>query len=164
MNPNKALWEKGDFTEIAARMRESGEAVVKSLGIKPPLRVLDLGCGDGTTAVPLARLGAEVVGIDIARNLVEAGNKRAAELGLSNLKFQEGDACNLEGVADHSFDLTLSVFGAMFAAQALRRSQGDGPGHKARRPHCHGQPVSAPSRWTRDVERGSELTVGFGVK
>ena len=115
MNPNKALWEKGDFTEIAARMRESGEAVVKSLGIKPPLRVLDLGCGDGTTAVPLARLGAEVVGIDIARNLVEAGNKRAAELGLSNLKFQEGDACNLEGVADHSFDLTLSVFGAMFA-------------------------------------------------
>jgi ubiquinone/menaquinone biosynthesis C-methylase UbiE len=109
------LWEKGDFTEIAARMRESGEAVVKSLGIKPPLRVLDLGCGDGTTAVPLARLGAEVVGIDIAGNLVEAGNKRAAELGLSNLKFQEGDACNLEGVADHSFDLTLSVFGAMFA-------------------------------------------------
>jgi ubiquinone/menaquinone biosynthesis C-methylase UbiE len=115
MNPNKALWEKGDFTEIAAQMRESGEAVVKSLGIKPPLRVLDLGCGDGPTAVPLARLGAEVVGIDIARNLVEAGNKRAAELGLSNLKFQEGDACNLEGVADHSFDLTLSVFGAMFA-------------------------------------------------
>src|ERR1035437_271862 len=115
MNPNKALWEKGDFTEIAALMRESGEAVVKSLGIEPPLRVLDLGCGDGTTAVPLARLGAEVVGIDIARNLVEAGNKRAAELGLTNLKFQEGGACNLEGVADHSFDLTLSVFGAMFA-------------------------------------------------
>jgi len=115
MNPNKALWEKGDFTEIAALMRESGEVVVKSLGIKPPLRVLDLGCGDGTTAVPLARLGAEVVGIDIARNLVEAGNKRAAELSLSNLKFQEGDACNLEGVADHWFDLTLSVFGAMFA-------------------------------------------------
>ena len=115
MNPNKALWEKGDFTEIAALMRESGEAVVKSLGITLPLRVLDLGCGDGTTAVPLARLGAEVLGIDIARNLVEAGNKRAAEAGLSRLKFQEGDACNLEGVGDHSFDLTLSVFGAMFA-------------------------------------------------
>ena len=115
MNPNKALWEKGDFTEIAALMRESGEAVVKSLGIKPPLRVLDLGCGDGTTAVPLACLGAEVVGIDIASNLVEAGNRRAAEAGLRNLRFQEGDASNLEGVADHSFDLTLSVFGAMFA-------------------------------------------------
>ena len=115
MNPNKALWEKGDFTEIAALMRQSGEAVVKSLGITTPLRVLDLGCGDGTTAVPLARLGAEVVGIDIARNLVDAGNKRAAEAGLNRLTFQEGDACNLEGVSDHSFDLTLSVFGAMFA-------------------------------------------------
>jgi ubiquinone/menaquinone biosynthesis C-methylase UbiE len=115
MNPNKALWEKGDFTEIAAVMRQSGEAVVKSLGIKPPLRALDLGCGDGTTAVPLARLGADVVGIDIAQNLVEAGNKRAAEAGLDNLRFQEGDACDLQGVDDHSFDLTLSVFGAMFA-------------------------------------------------
>jgi len=115
MNPNKALWEKGDFTKIAAFMRQSGEAVVKSLGITTPLRVLDLGCGDGTTAVPLALLGAEVVGIDIAQNLVDAGNKRAAEAGLKRLKFQEGDACNLQGVSDHSFDLTLSVFGAMFA-------------------------------------------------
>ncbi len=115
MNPNKALWEKGDFTEIAGFMRQSGEALVKSLGITPPLRVLDLGCGDGTTAVPLARLGAEVVGIDIARNLVDAGNKRAAEAGLNRLKFQEGDASNLQGISDHSFDLTLSVFGAMFA-------------------------------------------------
>jgi len=115
MNPNKALWEKGDFTEIAALMRQSGEAVVSSLGVTPPMRVLDLGCGDGTTAIPLALLGAEVVGIDIAKNLIDAGNKRAAEMGLANLTFQEGDACDLEGVADHSFDLTLSVFGAMFA-------------------------------------------------
>ena len=115
MNPNKALWEKGDFTEIAALMRQSGEALVKSLGITPPMRVLDLGCGDGTTAVPSARFGAAVVGIDIAKNLVDAGNKRAAEAGFSRLKFQEGDACNLQGVEDHSFDLTLSVFGAMFA-------------------------------------------------
>ena len=89
MNPNKALWEKGDFTEIAAFMRQSGEAVVKSIGITPPLRVLDLGCGDGTTAVPLAQLGADVVGIDIARNLVNAGNRRAAEAGLNHLKFQQ---------------------------------------------------------------------------
>jgi len=115
MNPNKALWEKGDFTKIAAFMRQSGEAVVKSLGMTTPLRVLDLGCGDGTTAVPLALLGAEVVGIDIAKNLVDAGNKRAAETGLNRLTFQEGDACNLQGVSGHSFDLTLSVFGAMFA-------------------------------------------------
>jgi ubiquinone/menaquinone biosynthesis C-methylase UbiE len=115
MNLNKALWEKGDFTEIAAFMRQSGEAVIQSMAITPPLRVLDLGCGDGTTALPLARTGAEVIGIDIARNLVEAGNKRAAEAGLNQLKFQEGDACHLEGVADHSFDMTISVFGAMFA-------------------------------------------------
>src|SRR6476660_4915678 len=115
MNPNKALWEKGDFTEIAALMRQSREALVNSLGITTPLRVLDLGCGDGTTALPLARLGAEVVGIDIAKNLVDAGNKRAAEAGLKRLHFQEGDACNLEGVEDQSFDLTISIFGAMFA-------------------------------------------------
>ena len=115
MNANKALWEKGDFTQIAGLMRESGEAVVKSLEITPPMRVLDLGCGDGTTAVPLAQSGADVVGIDIARNLLDAGKKRAAEAGLDRLKFVEGDACNLEGVEDDSFDLTLSVFGAMFA-------------------------------------------------
>jgi ubiquinone/menaquinone biosynthesis C-methylase UbiE len=114
-NPNKALWEKGDFTEIAAFMRQSGEAVVESLGVRPPVRALDLGCGDGTTALPLARLGVDVTGVDIARNLVEAGNKRAAEAGLNRLKFYEGDACNLAGVDDDSFDLTLSVFGAMFA-------------------------------------------------
>jgi ubiquinone/menaquinone biosynthesis C-methylase UbiE len=115
MNPNQALWEKGDFTEIAAFMRECGAAVVDSLAIEPPLRALDLGCGDGTTALPLARSGAEVIGIDIARNLVKAGNKRAANAGLIGLRFQEGDACNLESVDDHTFDLTLSVFGAMFA-------------------------------------------------
>jgi len=115
VNPNKALWEKGDFTEIAAFMRKSGEVVAESLGITPPLKVLDLGCGDGTTAVPMASLGAEVLGIDIARNLVDAGNRRAAGAGLKRLKFQEGDACNLQAIADSSFDLTLSVFGAMFA-------------------------------------------------
>jgi ubiquinone/menaquinone biosynthesis C-methylase UbiE len=115
MNANKALWEKGDFTEIAAFMRESGEAVAKSLAITPSLKVLDLGCGDGTTAMPMAILSADVTGIDIASNLVEAGNKRAAAAGLDRLRFREGDACNLEGIPDHSFDLTLSVFGAMFA-------------------------------------------------
>ena len=114
-NPNQALWEKGDFTEIAAFMRQSGEAVVKSLGVTPPLRALDLGCGDGTTAFPLALLGADVTGVDIARNLVEAGNQRATGAGLHRLKFHEGDACHLVGVADDSFELTLSMFGAMFA-------------------------------------------------
>lgn len=115
MNPNKMLWEKGDFTQIAAFMRESGEQLVGSIGVNPQARALDLGCGDGTTALPLARMGAEVTGIDIARNLVAAGNRRATEAGLSRLSFREGDASNLEGVHDDSFDLTLSVFGAMFS-------------------------------------------------
>ncbi len=115
MNPNKALWEKGDFTRIAESMRESGEALVKRLGITKGLKVLDLGCGDGTTALPEARLGAEVLGVDIAKNLVEAGNRRAKDEGLTNCKFQEGDASNLHELKDHTFDLVVSIFGAMFA-------------------------------------------------
>src|SRR6266403_2404901 len=115
MNPNKALWEKGDFTRIGETMRESGHALVQRLGIKPGMKVLDLGCGDGTTALPAAKLGADVTGIDIARNLVEAGNRRAAEAGLTNCRFQEGDASNLEEVDDGTFDLVVSIFGAMFA-------------------------------------------------
>lgn len=114
-NPNKALWEKGDFTQIAATMRESGEAFVAKLGITEGLDVLDLGCGDGTTAIPEAQLGANVLGVDIASNLVAAGNERAQSLGLDNCRFQEGDASNLEGTADGSFDLVVTVFGAMFA-------------------------------------------------
>jgi ubiquinone/menaquinone biosynthesis C-methylase UbiE len=115
MNANKALWEKGDFTQIAEYMRDSGEALAASTGVGDGDRVLDLGCGDGTTALPLARLGAEVTGIDIAENLVEAGKRRAAEAGLGNLQFQVGDASDLQGVEDDSFDLTLTCFGAMFA-------------------------------------------------
>jgi SAM-dependent methyltransferase len=115
VNPNKALWEKGDFTRIAESMRESGEALVTSLGITKGLRVLDLGCGDGTTAIPEAQAGADVLGVDIARNLVEAGNERAKRLGLTNCKFQEGDASNLEDLKDQTFDLLVSIFGAMFA-------------------------------------------------
>src|SRR4249920_2609927 len=115
MNPNKALWEKGDFTRIAESMRESGEALVRGLGITKGLKVLDLGCGDGTTALPEAKLGAEVLGVDIASNLVEAGNRRAKEQGLTNLKFQEGDASNLQDLRSDSFDLVVSIFGAMFA-------------------------------------------------
>ncbi|MFL6693868.1 MAG: class I SAM-dependent methyltransferase [Ramlibacter sp.] len=114
-NPNKALWEKGDFTRIAASMRESGEALVQSIGITRGMKVLDLGCGDGTTALPAARLGADVLGVDIARNLVEAGNRRAAEARLPNLRFQEGDASNLSGLENKTFDRVVSIFGAMFA-------------------------------------------------
>src|SRR5881398_3478047 len=115
INPNKALWEKGDFTRIAESMRESGEALVTTFGISEGLEVLDLGCGDGTTALPAARLGANVLGVDIASNLVEAGNARAQSLGLSNCRFQEGDASDLSELEDDSFDLVVSIFGAMFA-------------------------------------------------
>jgi SAM-dependent methyltransferase len=119
MNPNKALWEKGDFTRIAQTMRGSGEALVATLGVGPGMKVLDLGCGDGTTAVPEAQLGAEVLGVDIASNLVEAGRRRAEALGLDNLTFQEGDASNLEGLESGRFDLVVSIFGAMFAPRPL---------------------------------------------
>ena len=115
MNPNKALWEKGDFTQIASSMRESGEELVEKIGVSEGMRVLDLGCGDGTTAVPEARRGADVLGVDIAANLVAAGNARAQELGLDNLTFQEGDATDLNELDDESFDLAVSMFGAMFA-------------------------------------------------
>src|SRR5689334_10574560 len=114
-NPNQALWEKGDFTRIAETMRESGRDLVQKLGVTKGMKVLDLGCGDGTTALPEAALGAEVLGLDIARNLVDAGNKRATEQGLTNCRFQEGDATNLQGLPDHEFDLVVSIFGAMFA-------------------------------------------------
>jgi SAM-dependent methyltransferase len=115
MSANKELWEKGDFTRIAETMRESGEALVADLGIAEGLRVLDLGCGDGTTAVPAAQLGADVLGVDIAANLVAAGNARAEALGLTNIRFQEGDASDLSALDDESFDLVVSIFGAMFA-------------------------------------------------
>jgi SAM-dependent methyltransferase len=100
-------------------MRESGDALVEELGVKPGMKVLDLGCGDGTTAVPAARRGADVLGIDIAENLVAAGNRRAAEANLPNLRFRQGDACELRGVEDKTFELLVSIFGAMFAPRPL---------------------------------------------
>lgn len=119
VNPNQALWEKGDFGEIAGFMRESGSELVASLGVTPAMRVLDVGCGEGNTALPLARTGAEVLGIDISRNLVAAGNRRAQTAGLTRLRFQHGDVCHLADVADQSFDLVMSTFGAMFAPKPL---------------------------------------------
>ncbi|MRX70433.1 Methyltransferase domain-containing protein [Flavobacterium resistens] len=115
MNPNKALWEKGDFTRVAESMRESGAELVAKIGIKENTNVLDLGCGDGTTAIPSAKLGANVLGVDIARNLVEAGNLRAKKEGLVNIEFKEGDATDLNELKNQSYDVTMSIFGAMFA-------------------------------------------------
>ncbi len=119
MNPNKALWEKGDFTRIAETMRESGAELASRLMITKGLDVLDLGCGDGTTAIPIARLGANILGVDIAKNLVDAGNIRAKNEGLQNCIFQEGDATDLFDLKDHSFDLVVSIFGAMFAPKPI---------------------------------------------
>jgi ubiquinone/menaquinone biosynthesis C-methylase UbiE len=119
MNPNKALWEKGDFTRIADSMRESGTALVDKLKITQGLQVLDRGCGDGTTAIPEARLGANVLGVDIARNLVEAGNNQAKAEGLTNCTFKEGDATDLNELESQRFDLVVSIFGAMFAPKPL---------------------------------------------
>jgi SAM-dependent methyltransferase len=120
MNPNKALWEQGDFTRIAAAMRESGEDIVRQLGITRGMTVLDLGCGDGTTALPAAKLGAKVMGVDIAANLVAAGQRRAEQAGVAaNCQFIEGDACDLSGIENKTFDRVISIFGAMFAPRPL---------------------------------------------
>ncbi len=134
MNPNKALWEKGDFTRIAESMRESGDALVAKLGITKGLRVLDLGSGDGTTALPAARLGADVLGVDIAQNLVEAGNRRAREQGLANCRFQEGDASNLHELKDHSFYRPTSLRNTGVEADVRRRV-------RCRIGPCEGLPV-----------------------
>lgn len=119
INPNRALWEKGDFTRIAETMRESGDELVATLGIAPGMKVLDLGSGDGTTALPAARRGADVLGVDIAENLVAAGNERASAAGLRNLEFRQGDASDLSELANSTFDLVVSIFGAMFAPRPL---------------------------------------------
>lgn len=115
MNANRQLWEQGDFTQIAETMRHSGEEFVAGLRLAEGMEVLDLGCGDGTTAIPAAETGARVVGVDIAANLVAAGKRRAKARGLRRVRFVQGDACDLAMLADNRFDLTISVFGAMFA-------------------------------------------------
>ena len=115
MNANKALWEKGDFTRVADAMRQSGQELIDRIGVTSGEKLLDLGCGDGTTALPAADRGAHVLGVDIAANLVAAGNARAAAAGLHNLTFEEGDASDLAGIADARFDRVVTIFGAMFA-------------------------------------------------
>ena len=141
VNPNKALWEKGDFTRLAAAMRQSGEELVDSLGVGPGVDVLDLGCGDGTTALPAAERGARVLGVDIASNLVAAGNARAAAAGLANLHFREGDASKLDGIEDESFDLVVSIFGAMFAPR----------------------PFDVAREMVRVTRRGGRIVMGNGI-
>ncbi|MEO7548698.1 MAG: class I SAM-dependent methyltransferase [Ramlibacter sp.] len=118
MNPNKVLWEKGDYTRIARTMRESGEGLVRRAAITPQMKVLDLACGDGTTAIPAAQLGATVLGVDIASNLVACAIVRAEQAGVAQrCRFQEGDARDLHNLDNASFDRVITIFGAMFAPQ-----------------------------------------------
>ena len=80
------------------------------------MKVLDLGCGDGTTALPAARLGADVLGVDIAQNLVDAGNKRAQAEGLTNCRFQQGDATQ----SATSSPITRSISSSASSARCSR--------------------------------------------
>jgi len=114
MNPNQTLWEKGDFTRVADSMRESGEALVAKLGITKGMKILDLGCGDGTTALPEARFWVRRCWAWISRGPGGGGKQACASGGVGEL-FQEGDAMNLSRLKAQSFDLVVSIFGAMLA-------------------------------------------------
>jgi SAM-dependent methyltransferase len=109
----RATWIAGDFGKIAVTIEKGAEDFISRLDIKPGESVLDVACGTGNLALPAARLGADVTGVDIAPNLVEQARERAAAEGL-NCKFDEGDAENL-AFADNSFDTVVTMFGAMFA-------------------------------------------------
>jgi SAM-dependent methyltransferase len=114
----KATWMAGDFGQIANFI--SGEAAdfVARIDLKAGNRVLDVACGTGNSAIPAAKAGAKVTGVDIATNLLEQARKRAASEHLE-IRFEEGDA-ELLPYADQSFDVVLSMFGAMFAPRPER--------------------------------------------
>ena len=109
----KAAWMAGDFGQIARHSAVRGEEFVARLGLKPGTRVLDVACGTGNQAIPAARTGANVTGVDIATNLLEQARKRADDEGLK-ICFIEGDAEQLP-VGSAEFDVVYSMFGAMFA-------------------------------------------------
>ncbi len=109
----KATWMAGDFGEIAKFSANEGSEFIRRLGVQPGQRVLDVACGTGNLAIPAARAGAVVTGVDIASNLVQAARERAKSEGLT-VQFDEGDAEELP-YGDTSFDVVVSMFGAMFA-------------------------------------------------
>jgi ubiquinone/menaquinone biosynthesis C-methylase UbiE len=109
----KLAWMAGDFGQIARLNERGGEEFVERLELKPGMRVLDVACGTGNTAIPAARKGAEVTGLDIAPNLLEQARQRAEQHALE-IRFDEGDAEELP-YDSASFDIVLSMFGAMFA-------------------------------------------------
>jgi SAM-dependent methyltransferase len=108
----RTTWIAGDFGQIAKSYAEGAASFVRGLDLKPGMRVLDVACGTGNLALPAARLGADVTGVDIAPNLIEQARENAKREGL-NVKFDEGDAENMP-YADGSFDAVITMFGAMF--------------------------------------------------
>jgi SAM-dependent methyltransferase len=109
----KETWMAGDFGQIANFTAPEAENFVARIGIRPGAKVLDVACGTGNTAIPAAKAGASVTGVDIARNSLEQA-KKWAESEQLNVRFEEGDAEELP-YADHSFDVVVTMFGAMFA-------------------------------------------------
>jgi 2-polyprenyl-3-methyl-5-hydroxy-6-metoxy-1,4-benzoquinol methylase len=114
----KAAWMAGDFGQIAGFVSDEEESFVGRLNLKPGTRVLDVACGTGNSAIPAARAGAKVTGVDIAPNLLKQARKRA-EAERLDIRFEEGDAEELP-CADRSFDVVVSIFGAMFAPRPER--------------------------------------------
>jgi SAM-dependent methyltransferase len=109
----KAAWTAGDFGQIAQFTQTNAEEIVRRCAIKPGMRVLDVACGTGNTALPAARAGGQVTALDFAPNLLEQARARAAREGLT-IRFEESDMEALPH-ADASFDLVMSTFGVMFA-------------------------------------------------
>ncbi len=109
----RAVWSAGDFSEIAKAYSAGAADFVSGLGIEVGQEVLDVACGAGNLALPAARSGAKVTGVDIAEYLVGQANANAAAEGL-NVRFEVGDVEDLP-FEDGSFDVVMSMFGAMFA-------------------------------------------------
>lgn len=109
----KATWMAGDFGQIAAYSAVEAENFITRLNIPAEAKVLDIACGTGNTSIPAARTGATVTGVDIATNLLEQARRRASDENLK-IHFQEGDAEELP-FSDNTFDVVLTMFGAMFA-------------------------------------------------
>lgn len=109
----KSMWMAGDFGQVAKYIETAAEEFIARLELKPGLRLLDVACGSGNLAMPAARDGAIVTGVDIATNLLEQARARAESEGLT-IQFDEGDAESLP-YADSAFDVVVSMYGAMFA-------------------------------------------------
>src|SRR5262245_39032696 len=114
----KATWMAGDFGQIAKYSEPGAEAFIARLQLSPGVSLLDVACGTGNLAIPAARAGAVVIGVDIAPNLLEQGRARANAEGLT-IQFDEGDAENLS-YDDAAFDIVVTMFGAMFAPHPER--------------------------------------------